>query len=449
MKFSEQKRSLLLSNAIIQVPYVKVTIGTYTFGIFTSTATNQKDKNGFYEQYKVQYPNYVQSLTVNKINGQVNQYTLNISYPITQNDDPNFFEKVFSSVSQTRKIVFTYGDASQPTYVYKDEEAIITKITQTFNLQSSVIQYVISAVSSASLTTLGCATFPATTRKPSDVIKELFKNKKYGLQKTFTGMRIQDLDKFIDGSDKTVDLDLKTNISVLDYITYLASCMIPAGSTKNNRSSDIYILTLHDDTVYDKYYNDYVDANGPYFKIERTSNVLNHSDAYELDIGYNNTTIVTNFTIDQNENYSLYYDYQSELIQDEYVRRIGADGKLEEIYSPNVTSKNRTGITRANDISWWTKITKYPINASLTVRGLLRPAHLMTYLRLHVLFYGAEHISSGLYIVTKQTDTISAAGYTTLLNLVKIDGAGKESALNSVALTDTSGKLSNKMLSTK
>ena len=32
---------------------------------------------------------------------QGNQYTLQIDYPIRPNDDPNFFEKVFSSVSGT------------------------------------------------------------------------------------------------------------------------------------------------------------------------------------------------------------------------------------------------------------------------------------------------------------------------------------------------------------
>ena len=39
--------------------------------------------------------NFVKNLKVTKVNGQINKYTLGISYPITQFDDPNFFEKVF------------------------------------------------------------------------------------------------------------------------------------------------------------------------------------------------------------------------------------------------------------------------------------------------------------------------------------------------------------------
>ena len=127
------KRSLLSSQARIQAPWIKVTIGEYTFGIFDKKIKNLAKSSNFYNTFDIQYPNYVQSLNITKINGQVNQYTLNITYPIRPEDDPNFFEKVFSSVSDTRKIVFSYGDSSMPSYVYKDEEALITKIQQTFN----------------------------------------------------------------------------------------------------------------------------------------------------------------------------------------------------------------------------------------------------------------------------------------------------------------------------
>jgi hypothetical protein len=47
----------------------------------------------------------------------------------------------------------------------------------------------------------------------------------------------------------------------------------------------------------------------------------------------------------------------------------------------------------------------------------------MQYLRLNVIFPGGnKHISSGLYIVTKQTDSISNSGYRTSLSLTRIAG---------------------------
>jgi len=152
MAFKDERRSLLASGARVQVPWIKVTIGKYTFGVYSRTEIGKRDDQGFYyTAYNVQYPNYVQSLDITKINGQVNQYTLSIRYAVKQTDDPNFFEKVFSSVSKTREIIFSYGDMNMPTYIYKEEKAIITKITSRFNLQGGVIEYTVNAVSSAAL----------------------------------------------------------------------------------------------------------------------------------------------------------------------------------------------------------------------------------------------------------------------------------------------------------
>ena len=119
-----ERVSLLASNARVQAPWVKVSIGNYTFGVFSKSEASLKDDNGFYyTNISVQYPNYIQRLEITKINGQVNQYTLSLVYPVTQTNDPNFFEKVLSSVSKTRKIIFSYGDMSMPAYVYRNEEA--------------------------------------------------------------------------------------------------------------------------------------------------------------------------------------------------------------------------------------------------------------------------------------------------------------------------------------
>lgn len=373
--YKYNRRSLLSSTARIQVPWVKVTFkgsdaSEYTFGVFSSsTKKRYKTSDGFYhmEEFGVKYPNYVQSLQITKINGQVNQYVLSIKYPITQNDDPNFFEKVFSSVSKTRKIVFSYGDAATPSFVYKDEEAVITTISQSFDLSSSAISYTINAVSGAALNTSACISFPAARAKPSSKIKEVFYN--YRLNEVFTGMNEKNWNKLVDGTDMVVDLEAKTNISALDYITYLVSCMYPATNSSKINPKSIYVLTIHDDSSYDSLYaynsafgeswgtdnaNEQFEVGGPYFKVSRVSYADEKSDAYEIDIGYNTSAIVTSFSLENNENYSLYYDYQmslaKEIANDEYVRRINTTtGEWDEIYSPAVSSKNEEYLTRASD----------------------------------------------------------------------------------------------------
>jgi hypothetical protein len=417
--------SLLGNTSRIETPFVKITIGNYTFGVFQKIKGMEKDETGFYEAVKIIYPNYIKSLQITKINGEVNTYTLNISYPITPEDDPNFFEKVFSSVSNTRKIVFSYGDMSLPTFIYKNEEAIITDIKSNFNIQSSVISYIISAVSSAVLLKSGCYSFinNMIPKKPSDEIKKLLYNKDYGLQDIFYGMNNADLVNskgLIAGDDKKVIIESKTNISALDYLTYLVSCMVPASSDATSiKQKDIYIMTIIDDTT--------GEFGGPYFKITKTTKDISQSTAYEIDIGYPTANIVTAFNIDNNENYSIFYNWQKQLNDKDYVYRINSDGTETLEYAPIISSRNDNYKTRVSDQTWWTKITEYPISVSITFKGLIRPAILMTYVRLKVYFFGWKHISSGLYIVTKQQDVIDESGYRTTLNLTRIaSDDGKE-----------------------
>jgi len=419
-----KNKSLLSSQARIQVPWIKVTIGDYTFGIFDEkTKSWGKNQAGFYTSYSIQYPQYITSMQVTKINGQVNKYTLEINYPVTQYDDPNFFEKVFSSVSRSRKIIFTYGDAETPAYIYKNEEAIITNVNQAFNLQGSTITYTVQAVSSAALSTDGSITMPGTTFgnkvKPSEEIKKLFKNNK-SLQNTFTGMKVSDLDSLIAGDDMAVEIESKQNISAIDYINYLAGCMIPEGSAPG-LVKDIYILSIFDDSITSA--DRSKSKSGPYFKVSKVSTVMDHGEAYEIDIGINTSTIVRSFNIEKNENYSIYYEYQNLAHPENYARRINGEGLWEDVFAPTSMARTDKFDTKAADQVWWTKATQFPINANIQVQGLLRPATLMQYVRLNVIFPGGKkHISSGLYIVTKQVDNIGPNGYATNLSLTRIKG---------------------------
>ena len=412
----------------VEAPFIKITIGDYTFGVYNKEAGTLLS-NGFYQTSKIVYPNFVKSLTIDKINGQVNQYSLSLVYPITPSDDPNFFEKVFSSVSKTRKIVFTYGDASLPNYIYKNEEAIITSVRSSFSMKSSTISYEVTAVSRAMLASSGCYTFVNTgNKKPSDEIKRILYDKTYGLQQIFTGMsrpEYVELAGLIPGNDQEVPLDTKSNISVLDYLKYLVDCMIPEGVPyNNNKQKSFYILTIVD-IISGELNLGRITADelgGPFFRIMRVDKDIDNSDAYDLDIGFPSNNIITSFEINNNENYSIFYDWQKELIPTDYVLRLDDAGQWEEIYAPTISSDNDEYRTRVEDSTWWSKLTEFPITVRLTVKGLIRPAILMTHVRLKVYYYGKKHISSGLYIITKQTDSISSGGYRTSLTLTRVRG---------------------------
>lgn len=308
-----------------------------------------------------------------------------------------------------------------PLTCIKNEEAIITKVQQSFNLQGSVITYTVSAVSSAALATDGSITMPSPgiPVKPSDEIKKLFRNNK-SLQNTFTGMDVSKLDSLIAGDDKAVPIDTKQNISAIDYINYLAGCMIPAGSGPG-LSKEIYIMTIHDDSITNS--NKALSKKGPYFEVKKVSTIMDPGDAYEIDVGINTSTIVRSLEIEQNENYSIYYEYQGKAHPENYVRRLNADGLWEDVYAPAKMMRQNCYDVDVTDQVWWTKATQFPINATLQVQGLLRPATLMQYVKLNVIFPGGnKHLSSGLYIVTRQVDNISPAGYATTLGLTRIKG---------------------------
>lgn len=409
----------LLNDGIrVQVPFVKVIIGeepnSYVFGIFEQSSTTKRDNQGVYKVQNIKYPNYIQSLSVEKINGQVNIYTLSLTYAITQFNDPNFIDKILSSVSNTRKITFSYGDLNAPAFVYRKEEALITDVNQQVNLSSSSISYTITAVSSSNLSKVGAFNFPARKAKPSDIIKEILRNNaKYGLLDLFTGMRDMNLVEqrgLIASNDIVVNLVAKRNISVLEYLQYLVKSM---QSSFNNR--DIYVFKVIDsiDEIF----------NGPYFKIVNSNDASSSIDCYSLDIGFDHKTnnAVTQFSISNNEAYSIYYNYSKKLTTDEYVQRIDDNGTLSSIYAPIISSDNVYGITQPQDENWWKNVTQYPLSATVTIRGLLRPAILMSKVDIVCLFYGKAYAgATGSYIVTQQTDNIDTSGFYTTLKLVRV-----------------------------
>lgn len=409
---------LLGSTTRVEFPYIKVTIGDYTFGVYTRTSKEDKLSTGFYSAINVTYPNYIKSLSINKVNGTVNKYTLNMFYVITPQDDPNFFEKVFSSISETRKITFTYGDMNLPTFIYKSEEAMLTSYDSTFDIKNSIINYTLEAVSTGNLATSGSYTVGRQGLcKPSDEIKRLLNDTSTGLKDVFYGMNhitSQQLNNLIASDDKMVNVPIKTNMSALEALNYLVSCMVPVGSSTNFSNTDVYALTLHDDTS--------GTYSGPYFKVTRVSSKIEKSDAYEINIGCFSADVIMRFQLKDQNNYALLYNWQEKLNPNVYVERIDNEGNYIKEYSPTITTTGSKRTTSVEEQNWWTKVTQFPKSGTITIKGLLRPAILMTHVRINVYFFGRKHISSGLYIVTNQQDQIDASGYRTTLSITRISG---------------------------
>ena len=144
------------------------------------------------------------------------------------------------------------------------------------------------------------------------------------------------------------------------------------------------------------------------------------ADTYYVDIGYPGDNFVLGFTINNNDIWSIYYNYTKDLPQTNYVYRINNEGKLITEYSPAISTSRELKYTTESSKTWWTSMTEFPITATLTIKGLMRPSMLMSKVRINSYFYGMKHISSGLYIITKQEDIVNTSGYRTVLTLTRV-----------------------------
>jgi len=411
------KANLVSIPTLVEAPFIIANIGGYTFGSYIGS----KSSNSYGAAVKVTYPNFMESMSITKVNGTVNTYTLNFSYQVRAGEDPNLLDKIFSSASNNRQIILQYGDWNAPSYIYKEEVCIITNITTNLDMNNSCIRYTLNCTSDALALVALSYNFPAREAKPSDVLKEMLKSSKYGLKQVFTGMVNGATGKEIEliaSNDKKVKLLAQNGVTPLSYMNYLVNSMVNYNNSSTSAiQSSGYCLTIHDD-----WSNNY---GGTYFKVTEitpTTVVPSSLDTYEIDINYPDDNFVTQFSLNNDQSWALLYNYASELNQEEYTYSINDAGQLVTEYAPSTmkTSSNNFSVTKSN---WWTRMTQFPIQATLTLKGLTRPSILMSYVKVNVWFAGGQkHISSGLYIITKQVDSISAQGYKTTLTLLRVGG---------------------------
>lgn len=406
-----KKANLVSIPTLVESPFIIVTIGGHTFGSYTGDGVSN-----------VEYPNYMKGMSIDKVNGTVNTYTINISYQVGIGEDPNVLDKIFSKATKDRRITLKYGDWCAPTQIYKEETGIITNISTQLNLRSGSIDYTVECVSDAIGLTAETHDFPAVTDTGSNVLLGLLNNQRYGLQSVFTGMQNINTvleNNLIASNDQTIKLLPQNNMTVLEYMTYVVGSMTSSSYTDTSKLPDSnYYLTIHDDVN-----NNY---GGTYFKVtEVSSNIQNTNtlDTYEIDVNYPGDNFVTEFSVSNSQSWAILYEYAGNINQQKYSYKIDNDGNLVTTYAPSLVKSQLSGELSATKNQWWSRMTKFPIEVTLTIKGLTRPSILMTYVKLNVWFNGGfKHISSGLYVITKQTDQLDSNGYKTTLTLLRVGG---------------------------
>lgn len=408
-----EKANLTSTKNLVESPFILATIGGVTFGSYSA-------QHAYGSAVKVTYPNYMTSLSVQKINGTVNTYTLNFTYQVRAGEDPNRLDKIFSKATKDRQISLQYGDWNSPKHIYKEESAIITNIKYNLNMSNSSINYTLTCTSDAVGLSSTSYNFPARFAKPSDVLKEMLSNARYGMKDVFTGMRNQQqvlAKNLIASNDKKVRLEQK-NLTPLAYMNYLVESMVSTTNSDSGIKKDgTYFLTIHDDAS---------SSGGVYFKVTEVKNNTKSfvaTDTFVLDVNYPSDHFVTDFNVVNDQSWAILYECGEDVSQESFTYSITDDGLLASEYSPSLVRSKTTASKSQQKSNWWSRMTQFPIQAEITIKGLIRPSILMSYVYLNVWFAGAQkHISSGLYIITKQVDALSASGYRTTLSLMRVGG---------------------------
>ena len=229
---------LSISQAMVEAPFVEVNFD----GIIVGTYKNSLDD----------FPNHISKLEVDKINGEINKYCFELIHQIRPGEDPNLLDKVFARVRYS-KIGIKYGDYNSNT-IYGDEKAVITNIAMNRDYVSNRITYTIFATSAGEFVTSYKLNFPARTAKPSTVIYDLLYNNNETsplLLDAFPGMSnstIVSSKNLIPQNDTVVDIDEKINVSTIEYINYLVSCMSNQAQATDDiiRNSSYYISYEND-----------------------------------------------------------------------------------------------------------------------------------------------------------------------------------------------------------
>lgn len=392
------KGKFSIANSFVEAPTIILKLGDVVIGGYGNTGDT--------------YPNYIESMTVEKVSGKINTYTINLIYQVRFNEDPNLIDKLLSRSGYTKYINIQYGD-SNGAGLYKDEQMLITDASFSESVGSKQIKYKITAVSSIMNGLSMLSSYPAITDKPSNIIRNLLYSSNETSKALLTalpGMQNKTLvesNGLIPTDDAVVKTQKMSDVSTWNALNYYVSGMY---GEADNAS---YSLSLHDDIN-----NEY---GGAYLKINKISPAINkaeNANYFDIIVGYPDDNFVMDFTINTDVYFPLVYQYNGNLSQ--WMYDINNSGDLIRTKANPLVLNNN--IKRKNVIqsNWWNKVTEYPITANLTLKGLSRPILIGSYVRINTVFYGNKDLGSGLYMVMSQTDSVSGAGCRTTLSLLRV-----------------------------
>ena len=382
---------------LVEAPYIEVELNNVTIGGYN----NEEDL----------YPNHIVNLEIDKINGRINQYTINITNQVRQGEDPNFIDSLLSRTGIRNKVKIKYGDSAYGAF-YKEDEAYIIDATFKEDVTNARIDYSIKAVSSIAEVQETKFNFPAIQSKPSsEIIKLLYDDKK-------TSRLVKDVLKGMENKQQTL---AKGYIPTDDAELFIPGCDEASVEDRLKQLVSYMYDPISPESSYFLSFEDSGDDNA-YFKITKVSKTETSNEAikncYYVDIGYPGNSFVTNFSISSDVYWPMFKKYANTIPNYNY--DIDYNGNLITTAVNPLTIDDNFNTHSIKLERWWDFVSSYPISATLTIKGLMKPILLIENVYIHAQFYGKKDIAEGIYTIIGQHDSISGNGYTTTLTLLKV-----------------------------
>lgn len=411
-----------------QAPAVSVTILGVTFGLHDIS----QDEIDITKEYirpatpksLAEYPNLITQLKVNKVvNGEVNKYEITMKYLPQDGEDPNYIEKLISAnrTQNGSRIIISYGDASLYGNNTRQWEAIILKYRMRADFNIGCMTYIIECMSTARMFSLAGPAGepmqnsfdPVSGERCSDVIKRIYYDPTYGLQLVFPGgiyiddVHISEWDN-IDPPDIVLEESSIPGgkMTSFEYLKLLTSRMISSDiGTNDNPTSFMYSI---DDSL-----------NNQSFRINRLINSEDIAD--EIVIGTEGSVVI-DYEVTTDMSYGIALDYGEELSSDTFTNYfVNASGEEESVESVGAVTSSDTDLA-AVDLKWWEAVSSYPYGLKLITRAMRTQLPLMSRLRITILIKGMVHNMSGIFMLVKCDDEVNSDGYTTTMELIRVEG---------------------------
>lgn len=398
VKYTRAYGELSSTPFLVQAPYVELTMN----GV----------KIGGYNAADDKYPNHIVGLTVEKINNKINTYTIQLIHQVRTGEDPNIIDALLSRTGYRNKIKIKYGDSATGIF-FKEEEAYIMDVSYNENVQSANIAYTIKAVSSVAFVRYSYYSYPPVTGKPSTEINNLMYHSGQSsieLQNSFSGMRTAQAAmrrNAIPTNDAVVNIPGLANASPYDRLNQLVANM-----RDPNDATGTYMLSYNDATN---------DASFRIVEVTRQDTADRDAlikNCYTLDVGFPGNTMITSFALGNDVYWPLYYKYAGKIASYKY--DIDYNGKITKSKVNPLDVDDKFQSKNVESMNWWEYVRSYPVSATVTIKGLMKPVILMENVYIFSQIYGQEDLASGLYSIVGQTDTINGGGCSTTLQLLKI-----------------------------